>query len=113
MRSIRTPEDAEQAIADSADHPVLVYKHSTQCPISARAAGEVERFTRDSDVDVRQVLVIEDRPASLRLAERAEVTHESPQAILLRDGKAVWHASHGAITEDVLRKSTEKEERES
>jgi bacillithiol system protein YtxJ len=48
------------------------------------------------------VRVIEERPVSLALAERVGVKHESPQAILIRDGRPLWHASHGAITAGAL-----------
>lgn len=42
--------------------------------------------------------VIEDRPVSNEIAARLGVKHESPQAILVRGGKAVWHASHRQVT---------------
>jgi bacillithiol system protein YtxJ len=44
------------------------------------------------------VLVREDRPLSLAVAERSGVRHESPQVICLVGGKAVKHASHHEIT---------------
>jgi bacillithiol system protein YtxJ len=48
------------------------------------------------------VNVIEDRPVSNAIAERLQVKHESPQALLIKNGKAVWHASHWNVTEDSL-----------
>ena len=81
----------------------FVFKHSTRCPISSRADTEVTRFAhRHPDVPVHRVLVVEHRPVSLAVAERLGVTHQSPQAILVRDGNAVWDASHGGITADAL-----------
>jgi bacillithiol system protein YtxJ len=50
------------------------------------------------------VLVREDRPLALAVAERTGVTHESPQAICLVGGKAVRHASHHEITAERLRR---------
>lgn len=49
------------------------------------------------------VRVIEERPVSLQLARLVEVLHESPQAILIVEGRAVWHDSHRAITVEALR----------
>lgn len=46
--------------------------------------------------------VIEERPVSLALAERVGVKHESPQALLIKDGRALWHDSHRAITTEAL-----------
>jgi len=50
------------------------------------------------------VLVREDRPLSLAVAERTGVRHESPQVICLVGGRAVGQASHGDITATTLRR---------
>lgn len=50
-----------------------------------------------------EVLVREDRPLSLAVAERTGVVHESPQVICFVDGKAVGHASHYGITVAALK----------
>jgi len=49
------------------------------------------------------VRVIEERPVSLGLADRIGLRHESPQAILIKDGKPLWHDSHYRITVDALK----------
>ncbi|MCL6516274.1 bacillithiol system redox-active protein YtxJ [Alicyclobacillus sp.] len=84
----------------SKKRPTLVFKHSTTCPISANAHREFERYLENAPEGVAHVLVkvIESRPVSNRIAEDLEVTHQSPQAILVRDGRAVWNASHWDIT---------------
>ncbi len=51
------------------------------------------------------VRVIEERPVSLAVAERIGVPHQSPQAILIRDGKGVWHDSHWRITVETLKQA--------
>jgi bacillithiol system protein YtxJ len=77
----------------------FILKHSTRCPISAAALEEVEAFSRDEpEVPVFLVLVIESRLLSNAVSEKFGVQHESPQAILVRDGAVAWHASHGGIT---------------
>jgi bacillithiol system protein YtxJ len=48
------------------------------------------------------VRVIEERPVSLRLAALTGVPHQSPQALLVRDGRALWHDSHRGITAEAL-----------
>jgi bacillithiol system protein YtxJ len=101
MRPV-TSLEALESLLESGE-TALVFKHSTRCPISARALLEVKRFTSARpDVPVYLLKVIEDRPVSLRLAERIGVRHESPQAILLRGGRAVWHGSHDRVTVDEL-----------
>ncbi len=72
-----------------------VFKHSTTCGISARAATEIEML--ESEIPVYVVNVREQRDLSNWVAAQYGVRHESPQLILLRDGKVekVWN--HGAI----------------
>jgi bacillithiol system protein YtxJ len=38
------------------------------------------------------------RNVSTAIAERTGIRHESPQAIVLKDGKPVYHASHYDVT---------------
>jgi bacillithiol system protein YtxJ len=80
----------DNLISDSNQKTVLVFKHSNACPISARAYREMEKLA-----DQVNLLEIQAAPdLSRELASMTGVRHESPQVILLRDGKAVWNASH-------------------
>lgn len=54
------------------------------------------------------VRVIEERPISLALSERIGVQHQSPQALLIKDGKAVWNDSHHNITAAALKDAVNK-----
>lgn len=82
---------------------VLLFKHSPACPISAAARVQYDAFRADRpDVPTLFVDVIVDREVARGLAASCGVRHESPQAILFEQGRAVWHASHGAITRDTL-----------
>lgn len=98
---LRSLDDYEQGIA--ANVRVLLFKHSTQCPISTAAHAEYRRFAAaHPDVPTLYVDVIEQRPVARGLAERCGVAHQSPQAIVFEEGRPVWHASHGAITKETL-----------
>lgn len=78
---------------------VLLFKHSPTCPVSAAAREEYDAFRAElPDVPTGFVDVIADRPVARGLAELCGVRHQSPQAILFEAGRAVWHASHDAIT---------------
>ena len=81
----------------------FIFKHSTRCPISAEAERAFAEFVRrDPGASVHRVLVIESRPASAAVTAKLGIPHESPQAILLRDGVPVWSASHWDITAGTL-----------
>ena len=96
---LRKERDLEQLLERSKTNPVLIFKHSTQCPISSHAYDEFTEFAEAAeDLTCGLVLVIEDRNVSDTIAERLNVRHESPQAIVVKDGRAAWHASHWSIT---------------
>ena len=81
----------------------LLFKHSLVCPTSARAFAEYETFVAaHPDVPTAWIDVIGERPWARHVAAVTGVMHESPQALFVRDGKVVWHASHGGITTKAL-----------
>ena len=82
---------------------MIVYKHSTRCPISVLAADEVSRFEDEHpDVPVYVVDVTADRPVSRHIAAALGVTHHSPQVIVVAQGRPAWHASHFDVRADLL-----------
>ena len=87
--------------------PVWVFKHSLTCPISGSALSEYREFASDdSSGDVCALIEVQTaRELSNELARRTGVRHESPQALLLRDDRAVWHDSHWRIKADRLRRA--------
>jgi len=104
-------EELDEAVGSSSDRPVFIYKHSTVCPVSARAAGHYHDFANEDASSppplFTQVLVIESRDLSNEIESRLEVRHESPQLLLLRDGKVVWHDSHFSISEQSIQSALE------
>jgi bacillithiol system protein YtxJ len=100
---LRQDRDFEQLLERSKTNPVLIFKHSTQCPISGQAYDEFTQFVESAGgVTCGLVLVIEDREVSNAIAARLNILHESPQAIIIKDGEVTWHASHWSITADAL-----------
>jgi len=100
---LRQDRDLEQLLERSKDDPVVIFKHSTQCPISTLAYEEFTDFAEGArGVFCGVVLVIENRSLSNAIAQRFSVRHESPQAIMVKDGRPVWHASHWSVTSDSL-----------
>ena len=91
----------EQALARSADAPVVLFKHSTTCPISSAAYEQMARVASD----VALVVVQRAREVSNEIASRTGIRHESPQAIVVRNGEAVWSASHFDITAKAVEKA--------
>jgi bacillithiol system protein YtxJ len=100
MEPVRDESDLERAFREPW---ALVFKHSTRCPVSSAAWREVRRFRgAHREAPVYVVHVVEQRPLSNVLAARTGVRHESPQAVLLRDGRVAWHDSHEGVTAEAL-----------
>lgn len=101
--NVRTLEGAADFEAALAAPQALIYKHSPACGLSTIAADEVRKYLREHPgMPVFVVDVIGRRSLSAEIARRLEVRHESPQAIILREGKVDWHASHRGVTEEAL-----------
>jgi bacillithiol system protein YtxJ len=94
----------EALLGTSAGRPQLIFKHSLTCPLSATAYRQLLSYLEVADGSTDHWLVRVQRNGGVsRLVEqRLGVRHESPQAILVRDGRAVWDASHFAITAEAL-----------
>ena len=97
--------DAEAMLAASQERPVYLLKHSIACPISARGQEQFVGLEMPTDPPLYCVVVQYARPVSTWLAETLDVTHETPQAILISGGQAVHVASHGRIQTAGLREA--------
>ncbi|WP_306520387.1 bacillithiol system redox-active protein YtxJ [Gemmatimonas sp.] len=83
----------------AAGTPTVLFKHSATCSISISVKREYDAFVRQHpDIPTRLVVVQQERPLSNALADVLQVRHESPQALVVRDGQVLWHASHHRIT---------------
>ena len=101
-------EDQIQAIIEeSKQKPVVIFKHSTSCSISATAKGRLERQWNESELkEVKPYYLdlLAYRPVSNQVAQVFDIEHESPQLLLIRDGKCVYDASHLGIRLEEVKK---------
>ena len=88
----------EELTDRSKERPVVIFKHSLTCPISAAAYQQMEQFNGD----VALVEVQKSRALSTEIESRLGVAHESPQVIVLSKGQVAWNASHFKITADAV-----------
>jgi bacillithiol system protein YtxJ len=97
--------DLDELITLSHEVPCMIFKHSTRCSISSVARGRLERnwiFDR-VEVEAWYLDLITYRDLSNRIEAHFGVAHQSPQVILIRNGKAVYDDSHGGIRVNSLR----------
>ncbi|NJW51436.1 bacillithiol system redox-active protein YtxJ [Salinimicrobium oceani] len=90
----------EEIEKESEKQPVVIFKHSTRCGISKMVLNNFEReydLPKDKEVKLYFLDLLANRELSNEVASRFGVRHESPQMIIIRDGKVVHHASHHSI----------------
>lgn len=100
-----SPEQLQEIIKNSDTTPVVIFKHSTRCSISSMALSRFERQWNQEKIGNAAPFyldLIQYRNVSNLIAEELGITHESPQVLLVENGKCTYHASHSSIYFDDL-----------
>jgi len=83
----------DRVFARSIEGPTLLFLHDPHCPVSAVAERELARLGgRIALIDVAA-----GRDLSRAVQQRTGVRHESPQVLVLHNGRTIWSGSHGRI----------------
>lgn len=106
MKEIFTEDEWNSIAAESNEQPVLFMKHSATCPVSAAAYSELQHA--DQQLPVYYLVVQTSRPLSQHIEKTTQIRHESPQLFLLQGGKAVWNASHHAISSPAIEQAVKQ-----
>ena len=96
--------ELDDLLSRSDEEPVIVFKHSSTCGISARAHREMVKVTHPIGI----VIVQKARPLSDEIEQRFGLPHETPQVLIVRNGKLAWSASHFRITADAVNRAVEE-----
>lgn len=88
----------DQVVEDSKTQKVIVFKHSTRCSISASVLNKFEKQVGEG-YKLYFLDLISHRDISAAIADKFQVVHQSPQALLIEDGKVTQHDSHYGILE--------------
>ena len=92
-----------EIITISNEKPVAIFKHSTRCSVSRMALKQFENEFNSSDKITPYFLdLIAHRDISNEIATRFGVYHQSPQLILIKNGKAIYNVSHSDIDAEEL-----------
>jgi len=88
----------------SNEKPVAIFKHSTRCSVSRMALKQFENeFNSADSVETYFLDLIAYRDVSNEIATRFQVVHQSPQLVLIKEGKSVYNASHSDIDAQELK----------
>jgi bacillithiol system protein YtxJ len=88
--------------------PVVLFKHSTRCSISRMALKQFDaKFNYPEEkIDWYLLDLLNHRDLSNEIASRYIVVHQSPQIVVIRNGKAVFNESHDSIAAEDLKQFT-------
>ena len=101
----------EEIQEQSKSTPVLIYKHSTRCPTSRLVLDKLERrWEQDAMQQMRTYYLdlLSYREVSNKIEEIFDVVHQSPQVLIIKDGKAVYDSSHYEIEYERIKENMER-----
>lgn len=95
----------ETIVKESEEVPVLIFKHSTRCEISKRI---LKNFEENYKLSTNQLKLYyldlwEFRPISDTIEKQFGVLHESPQVLIIQNGKSIYDASHFDVDYEVIK----------
>lgn len=95
-----------QQLADikelSKTRPQIIFKHSTRCSISSMAKSRLERSKQPDAGDFYFLDLLKHRSISDQVAADFEVSHQSPQILLIKNTECVYEESHSGIQMDEI-----------
>ena len=86
------------AIQKSFVEKVLIFKHSTRCSISSIALNRIESNEPAQIKFCYYLDLIKYRSISNKIEVDFQVKHESPQVLVIENGKCIYHTSHNDIS---------------
>jgi|SRR5687768_7422654 bacillithiol system protein YtxJ len=92
----------DEIVKKSAEKTQVIFKHSTRCSISSVAQQRLQKAKLPDDLDFYYLDLLSYRAISNKIAETFKVYHESPQVLVIKDGKCVYDESHLAISVDEI-----------
>jgi len=100
-------QQLDNIILESAATPVIIFKHSTRCPVSRMALKNFENEYSIEEGSVKPYFLdlIAHREVSNEIASKFKVTHQSPQVIVIKNGQEVFNTSHDDIDADRVKQA--------
>ncbi len=100
--SLEDESQLKDIIERSEQRPQLIFKHSTRCSVSSMAKNRLMKNELPEEVDFYYLDLLKHRNISNKIAADFDVEHQSPQVLLIKNGKCVYTESHSAITMDEI-----------
>ena len=105
---LTTETQLEQLLVRSSEVPQVIFKHSTRCSISSVAKKRLEKSKTQEEVSFYFLDLFAYRSISNAIASRFNVTHESPQILVIKEGRCVYDESHMSIDMEEILENVDK-----
>ena len=92
----------DEIIANSNTTPQVIFKHSTRCSVSSMAKNRLDKNIAPNGINFYFLDLIKHRNISNKIAEYFQVRHQSPQVLVIQNGKCIFTESHSGITFDEI-----------
>ncbi|HOX82624.1 MAG TPA: bacillithiol system redox-active protein YtxJ [Chryseolinea sp.] len=90
----------EKIVEESTNQRILIFKHSTSCSISRTTLDRLERNWKEEELGKLKPYYLDllnFRNISHAIAQKFDVEHESPQVLIIENGKSIYDQSHFGI----------------
>lgn len=101
-KSLTTADQIQHIESDRMNQFIVIFKHSTRCSISSMILHRLEREQSPDNIDFYFLDLIKYRELSHAIAAQFDVQHESPQILLIKNGKCIYNESHNGISLQAL-----------
>ena len=87
----------EDIIKSSAETPVLIFKHSTRCGMSTMILKRFDNKISNLSTPYYFLDILKHRPLSNLIQDKFDIRHQSPQLLVIKNGKVTAHDSHYGV----------------
>lgn len=100
---LTTEAQLDEIVQLSETKPTIIFKHSTRCSISSTALSRLERAWDAAETPAYYLDLIAYRPISSAIAKKFDIEHQSPQVLVINQGKCSYSATHWDIAMDEIK----------
>jgi bacillithiol system protein YtxJ len=103
--NLNSIKELNDAISSSNEQAILLFKHSTRCSISSMAKSRLEdKWSKELLISPYYIDLIAFRNVSNEISDRFDVTHQSPQVLVVSNEICLSSFSHNEINLDAILK---------
>ncbi len=99
---LQNEQQLEEIVLNSNNKPQVIFKHSTRCSISSMAKSRLDKKDQPEGMDFYYLDLIKHRNISNKIATDFHIPHQSPQVLIINNGKCIYDESHSGIMMDEI-----------